>query len=503
MRILGISSMFHDAAVSVIEDGEILFASHSERYSRVKNDPFLNKEIIEKALSYGLPDAIVFHEDSMLKKKRQLKTLNWHAIKAAFTEPTQEEWVKRFYPQLKGIPTFNYLHHESHAAAGALTSPYDECAVMTIDAIGENQTATIYKFERDKGFTLLSEVLFPNSLGLFYSAATARCGLKPMEDEYILMGMAAYGKELYVDDIKEQLFKPMDYPHQAFATKVNLQRGLPKDFLPNADDFDLAASVQRVTEERIMAYAKYARELTGINNLVFMGGCALNCVANSLLYKYFDNIWIMPNPGDAGSSLGAAAMHWYKQTGKKVNWVSPYLGEEIPGKWPERYVLQSLLKREVFGVASGKAEFGPRALGNRSLMADPRGQEMKDRVNAIKQRQKFRPFAPIVLEEYARDWFDFPAPGISYPYMQFVAKCKRPDEVPAIVHADGTSRVQTVNEKLHPELYRTMKKFFEHTKCPIVLNTSLNIKGQPIVNTVSDAEAFSRMYGVPVYTDDK
>ena len=524
MRILGIASMFHDASTCVIEDGEILFAGHAERYSRVKNDAYINQKLMKDTLKHGLPDIIVLHESSRLKNKRRLKQLTWSSIKAALTEPTAEEWIVKFYPQLKGIPVVNCLHHESHAAAGVLTAPdsFNNAAVITIDAIGEEQTSSIYRWETHRGgetrLQLMHDTKFPNSLGLFYSAVTSAVGLKPMEDEYILMGMAAYGNPVYVDKMNKELFKTqieitkdgkiLGELHKVLHT-VDMSKGLPKNFMSKealADEqtqFDLAASAQVVAEQRILAYAQLAKEYNpNVDNLVFMGGCALNCVANSKLYDLYKNIHIMPNPGDAGSSLGAAALYYHKTTGKKVNWQGPYLGYNINGNWPKEKFLASLRKGEIFGVANGRAEFGPRALGNRSLFADPRGDEIKDKVNEIKRRQKFRPFAPIVLEEHANDWFEMPGGVTDSPYMQFVAKCKRPDEIPAVVHGDGTSRVQTVNRKNHPELYHAMRQWHAESGCPVILNTSLNIKGQPIVNTVKEAEEFAKHYKVPVHVRD-
>ena len=210
----------------------------------------------------------------------------------------------------------------------------------------------------------------------------------------------------------------------------------------------------------------------------------------------------MPNPGDAGSSLGAAALYYYEQTGKFIEWEGPYLGTNIEGDWPKEKFLDSLRKGSIFGVANGKAEFGPRAFGNRSLFADARGTTIKDKVNKIKRRQEFRPFAPIVLEEHAHEWFDMPGGKSQSPYMSFVAKCLRPDEIPAVVHADGTSRVQTVNREQHPDLYHAMRQWYAETGCPVVLNTSLNIKGQPIVNTEAEAEEFAKHYKVKVHCRD-
>jgi carbamoyltransferase len=226
-----------------------------------------------------------------------------------------------------------------------------------------------------------------------------------------------------------------------------------------------------------------------------MGGVALNCLANRNLGEYFENIWIMPNPGDAGSSLGAAAL----AHGRRLNWVNAYLGHDIGGVYPTNQVLDGLLGNGIVGVASGRSEFGPRALGNRSLLADPRGKDIKDRVNAIKRRQQFRPFAPVVLEEMADQYFDFNSGWNTSRYMQSVARCKRPDLYPAICHVDGTSRVQTV-PKDGSGIRELLEKWFLMTDCPMLLNTSLNIKGEPMVNDRADADRFEKMYNVKVFS---
>jgi len=503
MIIFGISAGFHDAAITVLDDDKIVFASHSERYSKIKNDPFLNQEMIGDALSHGFPDVIVLHEDSLLKKQRQEKS----GQTALLNEPTQQEWITKFYPQFKDVSIKHYNHHESHAA-GVFTSNFKECAVMVIDAIGEEETATFWNWEHNK-LTKHGSELYPNSLGLFYSAITARVGLKPMEDEYILMGMAGYGDPKKTEELSkkmgEDLFKhplPLNN-HNPIATKVNMHKGLDADMYSDYSDFDIASAAQHQLQERVLAYAIKAKEFAhDSDNLVFMGGCALNCVANSLLFDAgFKNIHIMPNPGDAGSSLGCAAMEYYNWTGKSIDWKSPYLGHNIEGAYPIQKALESLARNEIFGIANGRAEFGPRALGNRSLMADPRGSEIKDRVNGIKHRQEFRPFAPVILEEHVHDYFEMPN-NITSPYMQFVARCKHPDDFPAIVHVDGTSRVQTVNAAQHPGLYLLLDQFYKKTGCPMLLNTSLNIKGQPIVNDENDATAFAQRYNIQVHTRD-
>jgi carbamoyltransferase len=219
-----------------------------------------------------------------------------------------------------------------------------------------------------------------------------------------------------------------------------------------------------------------------------MGGCALNASANTILWEIFDNIWIMPNPGDAGSSLGAAAALY----GRHLDWQDPYLGHLIKGDYPYKKIYETIIKDKIAAVASGRAEYGPRALGNRSILADPRDPNIKNEINKIKKRELFRPFAPVVLEEFAHEWFDMPTK--SMPYMQYAVKCKKPEIVPSVVHKDGTSRIQTVNEKQHPGLHMLLRKFYWNTGVPLLLNTSLNIKGQPLLNDSKDAIDWQKYY---------
>jgi carbamoyltransferase len=263
--------------------------------------------------------------------------------------------------------------------------------------------------------------------------------------------------------------------------------------LSGASNEDIAASAQVLTEQLIYNIMRYAREFGWSSNLVYMGGVALNCLANRKLGDFFENIWIMPCPGDAGSSLGAAALAY----GKRINWRDAYLGHTISGEYPVDAIVDHLLSDRICGVASGRAEFGPRALGNRSLLADPRGPDIKDRVNEIKRRQKFRPFAPVILAEHVAEYFDMPKGFGTSPYMQSVASCRRPDAFPAIVHHDGTSRVQTV-EKDGSGIRKLLEAWYAQTGCPMLLNTSLNIRGEPMVNDRSDADRFEKLYGVRV-----
>ena len=485
MRILGINALNHDASISLIDNGEVVFAAHSERYSGIKNDSELHAAIFADMYRYGKPDKVAYFERPWLKKYRQLKAGQYNEVFQL--DNTPKKYLKRYIGELP----INYVqHHQSHAAAGYYTSPYDEACIVNIDAIGEFETATIW-YAWGSHFEKRWSMTYPQSLGLFYSAVTQRLGLKPQEDEYILMGMAAYGQ--VNEKIKSELRRLLHH---------NLHRGcLGWDSKYYPDDgseqwkFNIAANTQSVIEEEIQKIFLKAKELVPeTDNCVYMGGVALNCVANSIIARdHYPKLWILPNPGDAGSSLGCAAYLF----GEHVNWKTPFTGYDIKGRYPWRKVLNELLDGNIVGVASGRAEFGQRALGIRSLLADPRGDEIKDKVNEIKRRQKFRPFAPSVLEEHAHEIFDMPVRKSQF--MQFVAPCKYPDKYPAICHVDNTSRVQTVSKDDNPGYYKLIKEFYKKTGCPMVLNTSLNIKGQPIVNTYHDGVAFTKRYGVRVH----
>jgi len=472
MIIWGISAGTHDASLTVVEGEDILFASHSERYSRIKNDAHLDENLISDALKYGEPEKVYWYENPLLKAGRKLYA------------GQNEIWLNpKSYLKKYGINTkvkWN-LHHESHAAAGYYTSKFDNAAILVIDAIGEFDTTSIWLGQNR--IQKLYSRKYPSSLGLFYSAITDRVGLKPNEDEYILMGMAAYGRPRWCMHMRYLL-------HNGY----NFHQGCREEF-KGAKTEDLAASAQKVYEEEFEKLLLLTKKLTNQDNLVLMGGCALNCLANRLINKYFNHVWIMPNPGDAGSSLGAIAAG----EKRKLNWKTPYLGYNIEGRYPVAKLLDSLLTENIVGVANGRAEFGPRALGNRSLFADISLRHIKDTVNEIKQRQKFRPFAPVILQSEAHKYFDVPK-GFESPYMQYVVKCKDPNKYPAIVHHDGTSRVQTVTKTQHPGLYRLLTQYKKHTGVPMLLNTSLNIKGQPMVNDRNDALKFQKKYGVKVFT---
>ena len=474
MIILGVNETSHDASVSLIEDGKILFAGHSERYSKEKNDWYINDSLISDALSYGRPDAIAYYEKPLLKASRLL-------LKGG-----SGDWKPRF--NIDGIPRKSFKHHYSHACAGYYTSKFTDAAIVVLDAIGEYNTSTIWVGEGEK-IKIKYKQNYPVSFGLFYSAFTKLIGLIPNQEEYIMMGMAAYG------DWKRYYKEVDEYFPSYDKQKYNFHKGI-NDWgivITEQDKFDIAASVQVVYEQRLNQFMRMAKSITGKNNLVFMGGCALNSSANTLLWNIFDMIWIMPNPGDAGSSLGAAAALY----GKHLEWNGSYLGHDMRGVYPAQEIVDGILKDGIVAVATGRAEYGPRALGNRSILADPRDPNIKEKVNLIKQRELFRPFAPVVLADHAHKWFDM---DFESPYMQYTVKCLQPEKIPSVVHADGTSRVQTVTREQHPGLYRAINKFYLKTGVPVLLNTSLNIKGQPLLNDHKDAIDWQAHYGYNILT---
>ena len=481
----GISANSHDAALAVFEDNRVVFASHSERFSGIKNDPHLNTQLINYAKQWGEPDEVVWYEKPWKKTARQLLAGQGFRF--------QENNVRNYLAQYDiHAPVRCVDHHFSHASAGYYTSGFREASVACIDSIGEFETLTIWQGTGNKLQRVYSQ-RYPSSVGLWYSAMTQRVGLKPNEDEYILMGMAAYGDpdRLY-HDIKSDFITVGNRP--LVEIKHNLHRGCSwwrPDLTSEQDMYDIAAATQYVYEDILRWVLGKAAKLGPSKNLVLAGGCALNCSANSIAYDYYDNAWIMPNPGDAGSALGAVLAH--KQ--QHIAWPGPYLGYNIEGGYPVEELVAELKTTGIAGVANGRAEFGPRALGNRSLLADPRGADIKQRVNDIKQRQQFRPFAPAILAEHYNDYFE----GAAGPYMQYTARCRRPDLYPAIVHKDGTSRVQTVCEADNPGFRRLLERWYKETGCPMLLNTSLNIKGKPIVNDLEDAQAFAEQYGVKVF----
>ena len=481
MRYCGISEYYHDAGISFIdESGNIEFASQSERYSKNKNDMILHPLLLNMIEEN---DEIYFYENPYLKK-RALKKIGLH--------------LKYPIPDKYKINKF-LMHHESHAALSFYTRPWeskDDTVLLTIDGYGEYQSACIY----DSNFKLRYSEQIPRSIGYVYALATRALGYKALEEEYTVMGMAAYGQPEYMSQlnkaIKQAYFKFSKLTTAGIISK-NDEWANPLKMvfheLQLRNKFNLAATVQYWAEQQIMKLATRARKYG--SKLCYSGGVAQNIIANSQIKQLFDDVHIAVNPGDSGSSLGAAARAYGLATGKdKINYVDPYLGYEM-GEINAKEVVNYLLEHSYCGIASGRAEFGPRALGNRSLIADPR-RDIKDTVNKIKRRQKFRPFAPAILEEYADEYFE----GPMNEYMQYTCKAKH--DYSSVTHVDGTARVQIVRKNCKSVLRPILEEFYNKTKVPMLLNTSLNIRGKPIVNDKYDCSLFEKLNNTKVFYND-
>jgi carbamoyltransferase len=489
----GISANSHDAALAVFADEKLVFASHSERFSGIKNDPNLCTELVAYAKDkWGEPNRVVWYENPYVKTIRQLFAgQGWKWGKNN---------VKKYLASYNINAPISYCsHHLAHAAGGYYTSKFDNACVVVIDAIGEFETLTIWHADGVK-LSKLYSLSYPHSIGLFYSAMTQRCHLKPQEEEYILMGMAAYGTPGKLT--RDMLNDFVQFPNNDYGNPVQFRQNLHKgcqtwrpDLIIN-DTFDIAAATQEVYEMMLNRVLQHATTLTSSRNLVLTGGCALNCLANRIAGQYFTNIWVPVDPGDAGSAIGAvlAKRKWRLDP----DYYNAYQGRDLGYTTDNADIVDYLEEHQICGVARGKAEFGPRALGNRSILADPRGDTIKDRVNDIKQREQYRPFAPAILEEHVDEYFRMPYGWDNSRHMAVVARCRRPDLFPAIVHRDGTSRIQTVPND-GSQFRKLLELWYARTGCPMLLNTSLNIKGQPIVNDRAAASLFERHHKIRVF----
>ncbi len=553
MNILGLSFFYHDSAAALIKDGVLVAAAEEERFSRVKHDSGFPELAIEFALKTGGitmddVDYVVFYEKPFVKFERMLLTAmaTFPKSAAVFRESMQrwisdKLWIKSMMSRQMKIPSSKLLfcdHHMSHAAAGFYTSPFEDSAILTVDGAGEWTTSTM-AIGRGKKIEIIKEMRFPHSLGLLYSAFTAYCGFEINEGEYKLMGMHPYGEPKYVDRIYDliqvgedgSLWHDMQYFQYHHSTNDTLTHEFERHFgRPRRDPklqdqsldpyyCDMAASIQKVTEEILLKMVTHLHEISGgMKNLCLSGGVALNSVANYKIMRDgpFDNVYIHPAPGDDGGSVGAA--YWaYNQVLEQPRGPAlghAYLGSEhsneeiekflrdndIPFEFIEDdqafydYVADALVDGMVCGWFRGRFEWGPRALGARSIIADPRREEMKEKLNSkIKFREAFRPFAPSVLEERANEFFEIPEAEKHFParFMLYVAPVReeKRSDLPAITHEDGSGRLQTVYKETNPAYHGMIEAFGKRTGVPVVMNTSFNLKGEPIVE--SPAHAFN------------
>ena len=569
--IIGISAFYHDSAACLLKNGKIIAAAQEERFTRKKHDSSYPYNAVEFVLKYGNlklseVDHIVFFEKPFLKFERLLETYVAFAPKGFISfAKAKPLWIKEklFQKNLllnklkdhdKNFKSDQNIffsdHHLSHAASAFFPSPFNEAVILTADGVGEWPTTTVAVGEGNN-LEIKKEIHFPHSLGLLYSAFTYYTGFKVNSGEYKLMGLAPYGNPVYEDkikkliDIKEDGTFRLDQKYFNYATGLTMTNDRfnnlfgqkprnPQNEKITQFHMDIAASIQKVTEDIMIKLAKAVRKEYNIKNLCLAGGVALNCVANGkiLKEKIFDNIWIQPAAGDAGGSLGAALALWHIEHGNKreVNLVDDmkgsYLGTEFTqdeiekelksiGANFEKVTYGDLINKtaeflsdeKAIGWFQGRMEFGPRALGGRSILGDPRSDKMQKNLNLkVKYRESFRPFAPSVLREDVSKWFDI---NVDSPYMLLVANIildKKIDmtdeqkkffgidklnikrsEVPAVTHVDYSARIQTVNKDTNNRYYDLILKFKEKTGCPIIVNTSFNVRGEPIVNTPTDA----------------
>jgi carbamoyltransferase len=572
--ILGIAAFYHDSAAALILDGRIVAAAQEERFTRKKHDPDFPANAIRYCLEAGKIreedlDYVAFYDKPLLKFDRLLETYlafapsGFRSFRLAMPVWLKEKihlrhLLKRNFKAARRAKFVFTEHHESHAASAFFPSPFGDAAILTVDGVGEWATAAIGVGESNR-IRLLRELKFPHSLGLLYSAFTYYCGFKVNSGEYKLMGLAPYGKPRYVDAIREHLVEiksdgslwlnmaffsycqGLTMTNQRFHELFGGPPRAPESQLEQRH-MDLAASVQAVTEEIFLNMAREARRVTGKKNLVLAGGVALNCVANGKLLRdgVFEELWIQPAAGDAGGALGAALFVWHQllenprtpspDDSQQGSLLGPsfsndeigslLLKKDMPDKkfGDESEVLDEvaalLAEGKIVGWFHGRMEFGPRALGARSILADPRIPEMQSALNLkIKFRESFRPFAPCVLRERAGEIFEIP-PKTESPYMLLVAPVREafraslPDRdrrtmendpdlrrrvnvvrstFPAITHVDYSARLQTVDPSRHGRFYRLLKRFEEKTQCPVLINTSFNVRGEPIVCTPAEA----------------
>ena len=509
MKYLGVSgAQLHDAGVCLIDDkGEIEYASMSERYTRVKHDARIPRQMWDACYNGEQDVQMVLNDDWELREKFRVGGLAEIEQQMPEMFDPEETLLHRKHPStyaaMVGAKTTE--HHAAHAAAALMTRPKDwdrkDCVCVVIDGIGEFRSAGIFNSDLD----LLWEMTFPKSIGYLYATFTDRCGmgLRSNNDEYVVMGLSSYGQPTHWEPLKQMFENIEEWDLESvpefetisglYSHKTKNLNAMCRFLFDNcANTSDAAASLQRMTEEVILDVMRKARKYG--NKLCYSGGVAQNIVANVRVSELFDDVWVDINPGDGGASLGAAGFQLFKDTGiDRLNWEHPFLGHDIAGTLDPEMVVDYLLDHKVAGVANGRAEFSYRAYGNRSLIADVRF-DVKDTVNTIKQRQKFRPFAPAILEEHASDYFS----GAMNQWMQYCAVANHPYK--SVTHVDGTGRVQLVPKDCKSVFRQIIECYYEKTGVPMLLNTSLNIRGKPMVNNRDDAMEFEREYGVKVFT---
>lgn len=502
-RYVGYSEYYHDAAMAIVNpDGSVEWASQSERYSGRKHDDLIHPPMWEFV---NREDHVTFYEDIDLRREKMggYRTFGGWSDRGFLNEKAEQSTPMR---NSLMFDSFN-LHHESHCALAFFTRPWEskeDTVCVSVDGSGELESIAIY----DHNLKPIKKIMWPQSLGSLYGQVVVSLGYQNLRDEYIIMGLASYGKP--DDTLYEILYNAYHWYESDHGLRVKqivdfeggsiAESPLSAKFVQYGERIngrckdisqeDASATIQKFFEDEVLEIMKEARKYG--SKLVYGGGCAQNVTANSKIYELFDEMHIAIAPNDAGNALGCAAYTWHKETGgTHLTW-SPYLGHNIDREIDPKEVAQYLVDNKVCGVANGRAEYGPRALGNRSLLADVRF-DVKDTVNDIKRRHRFRPFAPAILSEHAEEYFD----GPMNKYMQFIAKAKH--DYSSVTHVDGTARVQLVTPDCESVLRQILEEYYKLTGVPMLLNTSLNIRNKPMVNTIEDAIEWEKKYKVKVF----
>jgi len=497
--------LLHDAGATIIdENGNIKFATLYERVSRIKHDALVNAEFLQNCFTKFEDTELVLNEDWALRYKFRPNLEHRHHSNSPKRFDKNRPWWRQHPSARTG---FRYSgHHIAHASAALATRPKsfakEDCVIVTIDGVGEMQCMGIY----DNNFNLLEETNFPQSLGYLYANFTDTInGLKSNEDEYVVMGLSCYGEPTAWESAYELWncvpswsmedqngFEGADWRAKYEIKKLYLKKIIKHLYDKTKNEKDAAASLQRLTEQVVYDYMVRARKYG--SKLCYSGGVAQNIMANNRIKDLFDDVWIDVNPGDGGASLGAVAYFYMMDTGRdRINWEHPFHGYNIAGELDPEMVVNYIMRKKVAGVANGPAEFSYRAYGNRSLIADVR-YDVKDTVNEIKQRQKFRPFAPAILAEHADKYFD----GRMNEWMQYTAQAKH--DYASVTHVDGSGRVQLVPKESNTVFRKILECYYDKTGVPMLLNTSLNIRGKPMVDNEKHAYEFEEKYGVKVFT---
>lgn len=490
MILWGITAYDTEASIAIIDSKEnkILFAASAERFTGRLGETDLDYRLIYEASKFGKPDKVIFYEDPTLKRFKHFAAKDY--FKMFFNNPMSKtrKVLESYFSSKINI---DFVEHQESHAGWAYLSPYDEAAILVVDSINSLETASIWKYSHNSLRKIWS-IDYPDSIELFYTCFTEALQYIPNKEEFMTMDISNYGRPTLVAKIYEDLFV------NNTDLKYNLGRGIKKTkfkYISKYSDIDIANSVQHIFETIILGYCQKAKDFIQTDNLVFSGRSALNCILNTKLSSIFKNVWIAPNPTNSGTSIGAIAAY----LGRKIKFNDLFLGYNIDTTYPKKEILRSLIEDHIALIANGKAEFGSRSLGNRTIIGSPKLGRIVEKINNIKKRGNFRPFTVSILEEKLREYFEVPDNIESSRYSQYQFKIKTVDKYHGIISDNGYSKVHTVSSEDNPNLYGVLKEFYDRTECPLVLSTGLNLLGRPMINSEIDIDKFEKFHKQHVF----